>query len=342
LVIAALLGLGAFAFFFDVFGLRANAELTRALTQRGRVAFVGDAFSSLSVDGTLLLPGSAMPTLSRALAADDEDALLQALDREHVQALLIEPARAGKGATLAARIGRFEHVRGLRGVFLAPGAALYAPDLAQQISAPERHALAVVARALLGGARRPKSSSFPETLRRLRPVEVMVLLRNHGEARLWRSARGSSLATALMVAATVARERWQEREQMMGAALDEVLPRLDVEVALLDDDGTLGEREPAFVDRVFFPEHGIGYERKGNWRYFLPEATHDAGHGHASQAYRKLFRDDGLPEDSLPRRDLRLYRLVVELLATSPASTEPDDGLSPVRAPEDVLGKPAK
>jgi hypothetical protein len=190
---------------------------------------------------------------------------------------------------------------------------------------------------MLGGAKAPKLQSFPEALRRVQPVEVMVLLRERGKARLWRSARGSSLARALLTATEVARDRWHEREQAMGGPLAPLLPKLDVEVALLIDDGTVASRDAAFVDRVFFPVHGVGYERKGSWRYMLPEATADAGRGRASHAYRKLFVDDGLPEDSLARRELRLYRLRVQTLALSPPAPAPDDGLGAPRSPDEVL-----
>jgi len=225
--------------------------------------------------------------------------------------------------------------------------------------------MAMVARRLLEGDRPPRITSFPEPLRRVSHVEVMVLLKQGGRPRLWRSARGSSLGRALVTAATVARERWQERESAMGAPLDEMLPRLSVEVALLLDDGTLGERDAAFVDRVVTAEHGVAYERKGAWRYLLPAATADEGKGHASAAFAALFEDNGLSSDSLGKSDLRPYRLAVATLGESPplvgsarpeaagsdddegprrprtrdagAQAEPRDGLSEVHHPDEVL-----
>jgi hypothetical protein len=67
----------------------------------------------------------------------------------------------------------------------------------------------------------------------------------------------------------------------MGGPLDVMLPSLRIEIASLGDDGTLGDRDDAFLDRAFFPEHGVGYENKGTWRYFLPEATRDKGQSSA-------------------------------------------------------------
>jgi len=338
---AAVVVVGALLW-LEPWGLRGTSDLVRALAERGRVAVTGgDALLALHAEGTQLFRAANDAGLSAALAGQDPEALARALDHAGARALLVDPALASRASTLSGRLGRYEHVQGLRGLYLARAGALYATDLARELPEGDRRALAVVARAMLSGARRPKNSSFPEPLRRLQPVEVMVLLRDKGEARLWRSARGSSIATALLTAATVARERWMEREQTMGGRLDDLLPRLDVEVALLDDDGTIGDRDEGFIDRVFFPVHGVGYERKGSWHYKLPDATRDAGKGRASLAYRKLFRDDGLPEDSYGHADLRLYRMVVSTIAVSTAASQrpPDDALSPVRSPDEVLGK---
>jgi hypothetical protein len=351
LSIRALLVLGAISVFlvvvalirFDPFGLHADAELARALTRRGRVAVVGSDFlRSLHAEGAELVDAKRWPDLVRALSGHDENALVQAIEKAHVAALLVDAADAtGDASALQQRLAHFAHVRGLRGLYVSRAAVLYAPDLTRELSALDRAALATVARGLVAGARPPRVSSFPEPLRRLRPVEVMVLLRHDDNPRLWRSSRGSSIASALITAATVARERWQERAQAMGGPLDRALHDLYVDVCLLDDDGTLGERDPAFVDRVFVPGvHGVAYERKGAWRYLLPEATRDEGGGRASRAYRKLFADDGLPEDSFQRHELRLYRLVVQTLATSPPPPRRDDGLSDVKAPGDVLDAP--
>jgi len=177
-------------------------------------------------------------------------------------------------------------------------------------------------------------------VRRLEPVEVMVLLRHGGQPRLWRSARGSSFARALLTASAVARQRWVERAQALGGPIDKLLPQLSVEVSLLQDDGELGWRDPAFIDRVFLAAHGVGYERKGSWHYLLPEATRRGGR-RPSRAYAQLFADDGLPEDSLDNPELRPYRMAVQVIGTSPAPADrpqPDDGLSDVRAPREVLG----
>ena len=342
LLVAALLGaLGVFVVVQDPLDLRGHRELARALVERGRVAVVGEAsWRGLRVEGATLVDASSVPGLVQALSRQDAAALAESMQRAGIQHLLVAPsagAAAGAGATLAARLSRYESVGALHGLYLSPQAALYAVDPFEALPREQRDALAVVARRMLAGAKPPKLQSFPETLRRVQPVEVMVLLREHDKPRLWRSARGSSLARALLTAVEVARERWHEREQAMGGPLEPILHGLEVEVALLIDDGTVASSDAAFVDRVFSELHGVGYERKGAWRYLLPDATAEAGHGRASRAYRKLFADDGLPEDSLARRELRLYRLRVQTLSVSPPEPAPDDGLGAPRTPDEVL-----
>ena len=82
--------------------------------------------------------------------------------------------------------------------------------------------------------------------------------------------------------------------------------------------------------------HGVGYERKGSWHYLLPDAAH-SGKRRPSAAFRQLFIDDGLPEDSLHNPDLRPYRLAVQSIGVSEPPKEPDDGLSDVTDPQQVL-----
>lgn len=324
----------------DLFDLRGTHALREALTERGKVAV--ERLSDLGVDhvqGATLVDDSAVPGLDAALDGSDPAPLIAILRDQQVDALLLRPAQGPRSvSSLRARLHRYEPIEGLRGLQLSPSIALYALEPLASLPAAQRNALAVVARRVVGGERSPQVASFPEPLRRVHPVEVMVLLREGDQARLWRSARGSSLARALLTAAEVARERWHEREQAMGGPLDRLLPRLQVEVSLLIDDGTVALRDPAFIDRVFFPVHGVGYERKGAWRYLLPDDT--AEHGRASAAYRKLFADDGLPVDSFDRHELRLYRLRVYPLAVSPPEPRPDDGLTAPRTPDEIIHAP--
>jgi hypothetical protein len=315
--------------------LREGSELTQALAQRGRIV-AAEPIGGAPIEGTELVPLARAPAVAEALAGDQPARLVSALEAQRAQGLVLgaslEPATSA--SNLRQRLSRYQSVDGLQGLLLTPRHALYGLLPTRGLSAAHREALAVIARGLLEGKAPPRVGLFPPALREVRPVEVMVLLRQGSRPRLWRSARGSSLARALVTASVVARKRWLEREQAMGVKLDSALPRLHVDVALLEDDGTVGERSPQFIDRVFGPEHGVGYERKGAWRYLLPDDTREAGGGQASRAYRKLFADDGLPEDSLQRADIRLYRLRVRTIASSAPEPEPNDGLGPVEPDE--------
>jgi hypothetical protein len=319
-------------------------QVARALVGRGRVAVIGDAsWLQLAADGCKLIALHDEPGLEAALRSDDAVSLTAAMVQSDVQGLLVgvQSAPAAPARDLGARLTRFARVAGLQGAYFNRSAALYVLDPLRVWSPDLRAGLAEVARRLVGGVPPPRLSSFPEAVRRLDPVEVMVLLRNGSEPRLWRSARGSSFARALLTAAAVARQRWVERAQALGGPIDQILPGLELELALLQDDGEIGTRNQGFVDRVVLPEHGVGYERKGGWHYLLPDATHEHGRT-PSRAYEHLFGDAGLPADSLDNAELRLYRLAVQTIGVSPARSpqrrEPD-GLSEVAKPGEVLGQ---
>ena len=321
-----------------------RTQVERALVGRGRVIVVGDAeWTQLRPSGTELRALATQPPLAAALADANEregpERLIAAMQAGGVQGLLVDVASAEQLRGLAQRLARFGRVPGLQGAFLNRGAALYVLDPVRSWSPELRTGLAQVARRLIGGTPPPRIASFPPAVRKLEPVEVMVLLRSGDQPRLWRSARGSSFARALLTATAVARQRWIERSAALGGRLDVLLPTLTVELSLLQDDGEIGTRAESFVDTVTSKEHGVGYERKGGWHYLLPDATHKGGRK-PSQAYRQLFRDDGLPAESLGDADLRLYRVAVQHIGESEAAPEPklpDDGLSDVKAPGEVL-----
>lgn len=312
-------------------------QIERAVIGRGRVVLVGDGSGwELHPSGTTLLPLPGIPALAEALRGRDNAAVVQAMTGANVQGLLIDVRQPNQG--VAQQLAQMARVNGLHGVFFNRSAAFYVLDPLRSLSPALREGLAVVARKLVGGVMPPRISSFPASVRRLDPVEVMVLLRSGDRPRLWRSARGSSFARALLTAAAVARQRWIERAASLGGRLDVMLPAMRVEVSLLTDDGELGTRSESFVDRAITVEHGVGFERKGSWHYLLPDATHRAERT-PSVAYRQLFSDNGVPADSMGDGDLRLYRLAVQPIgASNPAPTK-DDGLSDVRAPNEVLDK---
>lgn len=312
-----------------------RVQIGRAVIGRGRVVLVGDGSGwELQPSGTTILPLSGIPALTEALRGTDSAAVVQAMTAANVHGVLVDVRQPNHG--VAQQLAQMAPVNGLHGVFFNRSAAFYVLDPLRSLSPALREGLAVVARKLVGGAMPPRISSFPEAVRRLDPVEVMVLLRSGDRPRLWRSARGSSFARALLTAAAVARQRWIERAASLGGRLDVMLPTMRVEVSLLTDDGELGARSESFVDRAITLEHGVGFERKGSWHYLLPDATH-RGERTPSVAYRQLFSDNGVPADSLGDGDLRLYRVAVQPIGASNPAPVKDDGLSEVKAPNEVL-----
>jgi hypothetical protein len=307
-----------------------TAALARHLEDLGRVVVVGgDDLLRIRASGATLVASSEIVGLDAVLDGTDEEALAAVL-ADHGVAGVVADGRGSGGPTadharrsLRERLAAYASFEHLQALYLAPTAALYVPRSSLVIRPPYDFALAYVARAILGGARPPRIASFPEPLRRIRNVEVMVMLRDGEQPRLWRSARGSSIARALVTASIVARQRWTERAPAMGGPLDAQLCALHVEVYLLDEDGTFGSRSPAFIERVIGPEHGVAFEHLGTWRYLLPDATRERGQGSAVRAYAELFKDSDMEPDSLTREDVRFYRMLARLLARSPAPAAP-------------------
>lgn len=329
LSLLALLGVAVAATLWRGREIPGVGELPRRLENLGRVAVIGgDDLAGLAVEGTTFVRAAEVPGLEAALAPEategdaDETGLSSVLAEAHVAALLVD-GRApppASDATLLARLSRYESLELFSCAYLTPTAALYLPRSELVIGPPMDAAVAHVARAIVSGARPPRVHAFPEPLRRIRSVEVMVMLEEPGgRPRLWRSARGSSIARALLTASVVARQRWTEREAAMGDSIDEAISDLDVAVYLLDEDGTLGSRSAAFVDRVVSSEHGVAFDDHGTWRYLLPTATRERGEGSAVRAYRALFAESDMSAESLERDDIRPYRLLSRLLARSPA-----------------------
>ncbi len=310
----------------------ADAEIARLAHDRGRIALVGGPAPPDLARSIAIEPSAA---IDDALDGTDEEALRSAMAEGGFGALLVARTSASArepGASLRARLERYDALEMLRCLYLTPAAALYVPRTELALAPILSAALAHVARAVVGGAPVPRVQSFPEPLRRIRNVEVMVLLSESGRPRLWRSARGSSIARALLTAATVARQRWNERESAMGGPLSRVLPSLDVSVSLLEDDGTLGDRSSSFIESAFQPDHGVAFEYRGNWHYLLPDATRERGEGSAVRAYAALMGDQEMPSGSLERRDVRLYRSVARRLATSSALGSSDRPAAPTSA----------
>ena len=308
-------------------------DLAHQMENEGRILVVGEPdLLRLHADGASLVAEADAPTLAPLMDGRDEQAFVDALTAGGFAAIVVdgraregESDDGGHGPTIRQRLTHYAGFETLACVYLAPTAALYEPRTGLVIEPALGDALAHVARGLLQGVRAPRVSSFPEPLRRIRNVEVMVMLEDRGHPRLWRSARGSSIGRALLTASVVARQRWSERQSAMGGPIDRVLPSLDVSVYLLDEDGTLGARSTSFIENAFTdlagtPEHGVAFDHRGTWRYLLPDATREQGQGSAVRAYRSLFADSDMDEESFERDDVRLYRMLARRLATSAAT----------------------
>ncbi len=280
------------------------------------------------------------PSVGEALRGSDPEALRQALDEAGLDALWVgvtPDATWGPELPLADRFAAGGVVRGFRGVHLTPEGLLYAVDRTEWPDGLTERVLGPVARQILEGGDPPPLDAFPEALTQPQPVEVLVLLRGPDGLRLWRSARAESIAEGLNTAALAARKRWDERSETMGGPLEERLDGLDVEVALLFDDGTFDPRAVSLIDSLVKPLHGVAYEQPARWRYSLPTATH--ARESPTDAYRELFRDNGLPEESFDRTDLRLYRLRMKTIAVDHGSAASRRGEPPSGPGDDTVSR---
>jgi len=311
-LLVILLGLGALLVWRES---RPRASAT--LSQWTRVVAVATAPSALGWERV-----DAHPEVTEALRGIDPARLRATLRAAGFDGLWVGvslEARPESERTLADRFRSGDIVRGFRGQVLTLDGLLYVVDDTQWPVAVSGRVLAPVARRILQGSQPPPLDAFPEAITRPQAVEVLVLLTGPRGPRLWRSARAQSIAEGLITAALAARRRWEERTETMGGPLAERLDQLDVEVALLFDDGTFDTTAVSLIDALVKPEHGVAYEQPTRWRYLLPWATHAADS--PTDAYRRLFRENGLSEDSFGRRDLRLYRLRVQTISVDQGST---------------------
>jgi hypothetical protein len=316
----AVLGLGfGLITLFPQGGVERQAELCAALLQHRLTQLYAPENAAPHCPG--VRSGEPSPALRALLDGRDPEALRTALLADKGSALSVRtrPGALREGSSLIEQLARYGQPPELRAVALSPDLALYAVQRDHELSLAEREALAYVARALLRGAREPALNSFPPSLRRVERVEVLVMLREHGEPRLWRSARGTSVARALLTATRVARDRWHERETAMGGPLARRLLDLDVEVSLLSEQGTLLGSDARFLDRATLPEHGIGFEYGASWHYVLPEEMPRRGRGSAHRALLSLLSEQGLSGSVIAQSGFRAYRFVALMLGVSKA-----------------------
>lgn len=262
------------------------------------------------------------PDVREAIEGGDPNRLRETLVAAGLQGLWVgvsvEPP-SGAELSLADRFAAGGVVRGFRGAALTEQGLLYVIDETKWPVVISDRVLARVARRILEGSAAPPIDAFPEELIREQAVEVLVSLSGGRGPQLWRSARAQSIADGLITASLAARERWEERTETMGGPLGERLDQLDVEVAFLFDDGTFDPGAVSLIDALVKPQHGVAYEQPARWRYLLPRATQMADS--PTDAYKRLFRDNDLPEDSFGRADLRLYRVRMQTVSVDQGLT---------------------
>jgi hypothetical protein len=267
-------------------------------------------------------PLDAHPAVGAAVRGVDPQRLRDALSQAGLRGLWVAitpEARSGAELRLLDRFSSGDVVRGFRGELLTREGLLYVIDEIEWPVALSDRVLARVARGILEGSTPPPLDAFPGELTRPQAIEVLVLLSGGRGPRLWRSARAQSIAEGLVTASLAARQRWEERSETMGGPLGERLDQLDVEVAFLIDDGTFEPSAVSLIDALVTRQHGVAYEQPARWRYLLPQATQATGS--PTDAYRRLFRENGLPEESFDRRDLRLYRVRMQTVSIDQGST---------------------
>jgi hypothetical protein len=293
-----------------------SAEPSLALSKYESVVALSPAPAGL--DWTV---ADSVPSIAEAADGTDPGRLRAEMQQTGIEGLWVQ---ASPGPTpdadqpLRERLASGGIVRGFRGEVLTSDGLLYLVDETEWPVPMTDRVLARVARGILEGSDPPPLDAFPKELLEPQPVEVLVVLVSGRGPRLWRSAKATSIADGLVTAAVAARKRWEERTETMGGPLAESLDQLDVHVALLFDDGTFDSSAVSLIDSLVKPGHGVAYEQPSRWRYLLPRATQNAAT--PSDAYRRLFRDNGLPEESFDRRDLRLYRMRMQTVSVDQGS----------------------
>lgn len=266
------------------------------------------------------------PDIRNAVSGTDPDALRVALRDAGLTGLWVEARPNGPWEPelpLEQRFSAAGVVGGFRGELLTAQGLLYFIEPTEVPVVLADEVLAKAARKILAGSDPPALEDFPQALAQRQAVEVLVMLSGERGPLLWRSAKADSIAQGLITASVAARSRWEERSATMGGPLDDRLGQLDVQVALLFDDGTIDSSAISLIDALVKPVHGVAYEQPGRWRYLLPRATVAAGS--PTRAFQDLFEDNGLPKDSFDRADIRLYRIRMQMLSVDQGLADSTD-----------------
>jgi hypothetical protein len=298
-------------------------RLVEQLRDRGSIAVLGRVPWAMPAVESTLLPASGVPGLAAALRGTDGSAVGAALQRAHLDGLLVRVDGSigdlGAPSSVGARLAALQPVRGLSAVFLDEWTALYERDEPITISPEDARRLVSVARLVLSGAASPSERIFPESLRLARSVEVGIVVRDGDAPLLWRSTRGGSVARALLDGSFAIINRWSSPLQDRYGRLRDALLTRRISVSLFHDRGVLGARSPEFLRRAArAPAWSVGFERMAGWEYVLPTLPGVAPQDPVT-ALETLSRERSLPAPGYLRPDVTLYRFrAVQLVEQAP------------------------
>ncbi len=297
------------------------AELSAQLRDRSTVAVVGRVPWGLVEGDATLTASSRSASLSDALSHGDEARVAAQYRAQHLDGLLVRTdSTQGAPRTVARTLSEMRASDTLTAVYLDDTAALYETRDAIEIAPDDARRVISVARMVLSGAVAPPERLFPEAMRRTRPVEVAIILRDGHTPILWRSTRGGSIARAFLDACFAVLDRWTSRQHERYGRLRDGLRALSLTVAVFYDRGVLGARSQEFLRRAADPRvWGVGYERLASWEFALPPSPW-APADDPTVALRNLTRERGVPPPGHLRSELTLYRYrALQLVENAPA-----------------------
>ncbi len=297
------------------------AELGAQLRDRGTVAVAGRAPWGLAAGDSTLTPAARVTGLGAALDGTHDEAVADAMLARHLDGLLVRTDEPLGGPQSSVRaLSSLRASPRLTAVYLDDVAALYETRDVVTLDVDDARRLISVVRLILSGAVAPPERIFPEGLRRTRPVEVALMLRDGHDPILWRSTRGGSIGRAFLDVCFAVLDRWTSRQQERYGRLRDGLRTLSVTLAIFYDKGVLGARSPEFLRRAADPRvWAVGYERLASWEYALPP-TPWAPAADPTAALRALTRERNVPPPGHMRPELTLYRFrALQIFETTPA-----------------------
>lgn len=295
-------------------------ELVAQLRDRGSVAVSGSLPTAMVLRDVALTPLDRAPALARALEGTEGPRVGEALQALRLDGLVLRRGvTRGTPDSVHGRLAALRPVRGLCTVYMDEHASVVDTAEVFEVSREDAQRLVTVARLILGGATAPPERLFPEALRRTRPAEVALILRDGITPILWRSTRAGSIARGLVDVSFAVLDRWTTRQQEQYGRLRDALLTKTLIVAIFYDRGVLGSRDAAFLRRAADPRvWSVGYERITSWEYALPRTpTGDPVDPVAS--LRQLTRERGVPPPGHLRPEITLYRFrALQMIERSP------------------------